>query len=789
MFFVLAFLRQQRRGVRNRNLHAALLFLVLAVPLAGSPADDLLLRAADATDAGDYDAAVRDALEAARLYSAAGDRLNQATAVNQAGLARMYAGRYPEARASFEQALALATAARDPEGVIEEHMNLGSVDFFTGRYAGAATHYDAVAVVLDRHRAEEWSGRRQRILLANRATLDQRLGRYEEALAAYRKALADTSDVLPEEHAQMLANVGVLYRRMGDPYKALDAYDEARAIFARDRHVDGELGVLKNRGIVLALDLGRLDEARTTFAEAYARAKSAGNARETLQAQLYGAETLLRLGRAEDAARDFRQAHGEAVEHETVEDQWKALYGLARAELALGNHAEATAHLRDAVAVIEQIREAIRVPSLKSDFFNDKREVFDALIALRLRYGAGAGELFDLIERGHSRGWRERLELKSRVELRTVQHALPDDALLLDYWISPLGAAVVAVTKTTAAVHPIGVEPAEIRALADALSNGTDWSAHATKLAAQLLPPLPRAKHVVIVTDGTLASIPFELLGDLIERHDVTYLPTAALLLRAGGRSRRIAPPWAPQFRGFADPRFGSAPLEREAARLAASGDEVRAIASELGGPSILHVANDNRKEHLFDRPAMPLLHIASHAFVDPGAIEQSRILFSSERAGGPATYLFLKEAYELPLKDVELAVLSACDTERGRILPGEGIESFSRAFLAAGARSTVTTLWRVPDATTASFMRLFYHHLQRGHTRAEALRRAKLRFRESGAHPHYWAAFVLTGEGLQPVTRALRWRTLVAAALLVSLAAAALFSLRQNRTKRLAAK
>ena len=171
-----------------------------------------------------------------------------------------------------------------------------------------------------------------------------------------------------------------------------------------------------------------------------------------------------------------------------------------------------------------------------------------------------------------------------------------------------------------------------------------------------------------------------------------------------------------------------------------------------------------NRKEHLLDHREAPLLHIATHAFVDPGAMEQSRILFSAERAGGAATYLFLKEAYELPLQNVELAVLSACDTERGRILPGEGIESFSRAFLAAGARSTVTALWRVPDETTAAFMRVFYHHLQRGSSRAEALRRAKLRFIERGAHPHYWAAFVLTGEGLQPVSTAVRWRTVVIA-------------------------
>jgi tetratricopeptide (TPR) repeat protein len=791
MFLVPVLLRQRGYLVRNRNLWCALVFLALAVPLAAANGDrvraeQLLDQSVGETDAGEYEAAVRSAREAAKLYARLGDAHNRTAALNQVGLAQTYAGLYPEARAALEEALRVAVTSHDAEAVVEERMNLGSVDFFTGRYADAAAQYTAVEGVLAARAAEEWTRRRRLLLLANRATLDQRLGRYREALAAYRLALADTADLRVEEHAQMLSNLGVLYRRMGDPYKALDAYDRAGALFARNQHVDGELGVLKNRGIVLALDLGRLDEARDTFAHAFARATAAGNAREALQAQLYGAETKLRLGNAAEASNDFGAAYRAAVELETVEEQWKALYGLARCATLLGDDTAATAHLRNAVAVIEQIRDAIRIPSLKSEFFNDKREVFDALIALRLRHGASARELFELIERGHSRGWRERVGLRSIVELSAIQRALPADALLLDYWTSSFGAAVVAVTTKTAQVHGITVDPAGIRALADALARGEGpaWMAPATKISAQLLPPLPAGKpHVVIVIDRALGSIPFELLRasgkPLIQEHDVTYVPTAALLLRSTAPPRRYAPPWTMQFRGFADPLFGTAVLENEGqvSRLPASAQEVRAIASELGGEPILRLGEEDRKEHLREHTTAPLLHIASHAFVDPGAIEQSRILFSARQRGGPATYLFLKEAYELPLADVELAVLSACDTERGRVQAGEGVESFSRAFLAAGARSTVTTLWRVPDATTASFMRVFYHHLQRGTTRAEALRRAKLRFIETGHDPHYWAAFVLTGDGLRPVSTAVRWSSiLIAVGVVVGIGAVAVW-------------
>ena len=288
----------------------------------------------------------------------------------------------------------------------------------------------------------------------------------------------------------------------------------------------------------------------------------------------------------------------------------------------------------------------------------------------------------------------------------------------------------------------------------------------------RLLPPLPALPHLIVVTDGALASIPFELLKDgtrlLIESHDVTYMPTAAMLLRPVAPIRRFAPPWTVQFRGFADPVFGSASFDdAKAMRLAGSSREVRDIASELGGRSLLFIGRDDRKSELARDASVPMVHIASHAFVDPNAIERSRILFSATSRNGPADYLFLKEVYDLPFRDVELAVLSACDTERGRATTGEGIESFSRALLAAGAKSTVTTLWRVPDETTAAFMRLFYHHLQRGVSRAEALRLTKLRFMRSGADSRDWAAFVLTGDGLRPISTAIRWRTVI----LVSLA------------------
>jgi len=157
---------------------------------------------------------------------------------------------------------------------------------------------------------------------------------------------------------------------------------------------------------------------------------------------------------------------------------------------------------------------------------------------------------------------------------------------------------------------------------------------------------------------------------------------------------------------------------------------------------------------------------LSTHAVADMDDPERSRLLFSPDEPGQPNNYLFLKELYDLDLRGMSLATLSACDTERGRLAPGEGIQAFSRALLAAGSRSALTTLWRVPDQPTSQFMQQFYYFLLKKHkSKAEALRLAKLQFLHSGtelSHPRYWAAFVLNGEGSQPVPRFIPWQLLI---------------------------
>lgn len=747
-------------------------------------------------DLGHYDEAAGHARDATAVFEPLGDRSNLGLAYNRAGLAATYAGKYVEAEQAIRSALDISTKLNDQNGRAEELGNLGNVHFYVGRYGEAARMYDESLAVTTASKGEPWAARRRRLTLANQASLFQRLGRGQEALALYKELGASSAGLPPSEYAQVLANLGVLYRRLGDPIKALETYDEAKTLFARDRHVDGELNVLKNRGIVLALDLGKLEEAERSFTEALETATRIGNRREMLHAHLYRGETRFGAGHRVQAGEDFAAGMALARELKTPEEEWKALYGLGRVE---ARPEAAVEYLRQAVATIEQVRESIRVPSLRSDFLSDKRVVYDALITARLPQGSAA-ELFGLLERSHSREWRERLGLETRVDLDAVQRTLGPGVLLLDYWNSPNGSAVIAVTRSRAALIPLGIDSAAIAALVDGLAAGPSprWREHAAAM--PLLPPrdwFDGIEHVIVIPDGAVALVPFELLttGDrlLIEQSAVSYTPTAAMLLRPASSQNGLRPPWRLQLKVFAAPVFASARLDdprsvRDGVK--ATAEEARRISSELAGRSALHVGQANQKAFLLattDRA--PILHLATHAAADVNAMEQSRIMFSSPPGqDSSADYLFLKEAYDLPLDGVELAVLSACETARGRLVRGEGVQSFSRAFLAAGARSTVTTLWRVADQPTVDFMTVFYHHLQRGETRDEALRRAKLRFLASGSpvsDPHFWAAFVLTGDGVHPIPRAVPWSVVTAAGLALAALPLAVAGIRRRQAGR----
>ena len=427
--------RLQREG-RHGDAQRAIRALLPDLRASGDRA--ALARAlAAATEAslalGQYEAAIQEAQEAFDLHQRLGQRADAARAINWVGLANLYLGRYDNALASYERALALDRAGGDGDGEISRLNNIGNVHFMRGRYADALQLYQEAMAIVDRRTSEGGGARMRKVTISNLAALHQRLGADERALDLY--AQLPTGDAMrPDEEAQLLVNQGALLRRLGDPIKAVQTYRQAQALFARVQHRDGEIGAWRNMGIAYALDLNDHARALDAFGAALKLARDSSNQRGEVQALLYRGETLRRMGRLDEAADELQAALRGATHIGLVEEQWKALYGFGRVVEAGGRRDEARRSYEQAITAIESVRADVQTVGLRSEFLADKREVYDALIAVRLAEPSPSpADLFELIERSRARTWQDRLRQDApRPSLGELQAKIAPDALLLE---------------------------------------------------------------------------------------------------------------------------------------------------------------------------------------------------------------------------------------------------------------------------------------------------------------------------------------------------------------------
>jgi CHAT domain-containing protein len=252
----------------------------------------------------------------------------------------------------------------------------------------------------------------------------------------------------------------------------------------------------------------------------------------------------------------------------------------------------------------------------------------------------------------------------------------------------------------------------------------------ASALATELWPAaqLRGLSNILIVPHHGLAHLPFALLAGP-DPARLTTIPSASLLPFLGTRSsapNALAVYAAPQFSADLPP-LPFARAEGEAIARLAPKALLRVGAEAAQSPALLRELTQHR-----------YLHFATHVELTP----PPRIELTNSR-------LTLDQVYTLTL-DADLVTLSACRTAAGKDLNGEGLMSFTHAFLYAGANRVLATLWNVDDQATSAFMQAFYAALlTRQRPPAEALAEARqaLRKQPRYSHPWYWAAFTLHGQ------------------------------------------
>jgi CHAT domain-containing protein len=143
-------------------------------------------------------------------------------------------------------------------------------------------------------------------------------------------------------------------------------------------------------------------------------------------------------------------------------------------------------------------------------------------------------------------------------------------------------------------------------------------------------------------------------------------------------------------------------------------------------------------------------LFLGTHGFLADklsGVQEPTLVLTQVENKPPDDGFLNLSKVVQLKL-DADLVTLAACMTGLGRVMQGEGVLNFARAFQQAGARSVMVALWNIPVDESMKFYLTFYKTLKEGKSKSEALKVARQEVRAKEPHPYFWSGLILHGEG-----------------------------------------
>ena len=318
-------------------------------------------------------------------------------------------------------------------------------------------------------------------------------------------------------------------------------------------------------------------------------------------------------------------------------------------------------------------------------------------------------------------------------------------------------------------------------------------------LLADILSDLPKDTPLIIIPDGSLGVVPFEMLvlndgGKVItdntlpqtsgaeffgDRNPISYYQsiTALTLARTLGKQQKSGD----KLLAMVDPVFSAddtrlvkvAAEKRRAMLDKLTGEKLMSFKAELSleiprlpltaklGESLRNAnpAKTDLYEGLSAQKAMLLrkdlkpyhsVVFGTHGYFGkdlPGIQEPVLILTLPGQPEGQDGFLRMSEVMGLKM-NCDVAALTACQTGLGRHISGEGTMGMGRAFQYAGAKSVLMSLWSVAEESSVKLVETFFKHLRDGKNKLEALKLARDEIRKSGYdHPFFWAPFILVGE------------------------------------------
>ena len=264
---------------------------------------------------------------------------------------------------------------------------------------------------------------------------------------------------------------------------------------------------------------------------------------------------------------------------------------------------------------------------------------------------------------------------------------------------------------------------------------------------------LLRNDEIIIVPDGALCLAPFAAFLDesssyLSESFRIRVIPSLTSLkliadapedYHSKSGALLVGDPCLKEITNiFGQPKWTQLPCARE---------EVRMIGGILNTAPLTGKAA-SKDEVLRRISSVALVHIAAHGQSGSGQIYLAPNPARKNKDPQEDDYILKVADVRAVQLRARLVVLSCCHSGQGDV-KAEGVVGIARAFLGAGARSVLVTLWAIDDEATLEFMKKFYQHLRDGKSASVSLSLAMkyLRETEKFSAVKYWAPFQLIGD------------------------------------------